>query len=213
MVRIHALQPRGRVVHAMSVPVLIGALFGIPSCDERQGGLGPSTEIARSSASAERGGRVRLPDVDPVVSKWDGGAHLAGVKPSVLFAAWRDGTVLRRTDRGLMVGRAGKADIEQLLEIVRSAGFFDDRKLRELIVPDGPQLVITASAGERAAVLRYHGRQDWLDVEDIDESASPSRAEVTEFMQLWTTVNEAIASLEVELGQEYHGAVILDYPG
>ena len=61
----------------------------------------------------------------PVISLWDGGIHMIGKKPFVLFAAWSDGMVVQRIGDKEKVGYASKESIAEYIRAIKKAGFFE----------------------------------------------------------------------------------------
>lgn len=108
-------------------------------------------EMRLASSAASR------PTDDPVISLWDRGVYLAGVKESPLFVAWTDGTVVTRIrldgsvdlnphwlDKSspLQLGTIKPEQLKQLLHRIDRAGFFTPALERGRIVPDGPEQIL-----------------------------------------------------------------------
>ncbi|KKL63990.1 hypothetical protein LCGC14_2169580 [marine sediment metagenome] len=152
------------------------------------------------------------PSTQPIVEMWNGGIYLAGIKPFLLFTAWEDGTVLVRRPveprtaphrQQLFVGKASRADIEDLLKISQKAGFFDPPIKGPLLYVDGPEFIITIRYRGKENTLTYHGGDPKLD--QIGPNASPSRAKMEAFHKLWAAVRAAIKRVPVTGLSEFKG--------
>jgi len=145
---------------------------------------------------------------------WNGGIHLAGIKPFLLFAAWEDGTVLVRRPleprsiplkEALFLGKAKQQDIEDLLKTAEDANFFYPPIKGPVVRPDGPDFVITITHGERTGKLEYHGGDPRLN--EIGPDAAPSRTQVEAFDKLWRKTSTAVESVPVSELSEFKGEV------
>ena len=147
----------------------------------------------------------------PVVEMWNGGIHLAGIEPFLMFAAWNDGTVLvsptssTRGQRptGLLIGKAKPQDIEQLLKTADTAGFFDPPIKYPVVYPDGPDFVIILRHAGKQGRLEYHGGDPKLG--EIGPTASPSRDQMRAFYELWHKVETSIKHCPVSTLSKFKG--------
>ena len=114
----------------------------------------------RSPSKAVRGRNAR-----PVAAYWDGGVHMLGKPPSVLFAAWADGMVVRKVDQKTMAGFVSPEAISKLIATLRTAGVFASSTSASLeahgmLFPDGPVRCLSIVDGARRRMLYYHERYD-----------------------------------------------------
>ena len=129
----------------------------------------------------------------PVVQYWDGGIHMIGRPPAVLFAAWADGMVVKRADEKTMTGFVSPREISKLLFAVRDAGFFtpSDSSLLDtygMVFVDGPVRCLSVDEGEHSRTLFYHERDDLNRMDQRGPNADPSREQCEQFIAMWKRV-------------------------
>jgi hypothetical protein len=155
---------------------------------------------------------------------WDAGILLVE-EPFLLFAAWEDGTVIRRTkwdarywaDRKagtLKVGKVSPAEVRRLVDDFVKTVWFEDAPqgyaLRWGLIPvDGEMLRMAVRHGDKEKVLSYGPR---LDLKQYGPTSSPSRAEVIAFVQMWNQAAAAIKKVEPPSWQDYSGGRVIEYP-
>lgn len=187
--------------------VVIAATFLLHGCRDISQ---PSENVAPPSQATQQ--ITSVPSTRPIVEMWNGGIHLAGIKPFLLFAAWEDGTVLARRSfepcslrqmEVLLIGKARQQDIEHLLKTAEDAGFFAPPIRGPVVYPDGPDFIISINHGGKGGMLEYHGGDPKLD--QIGPNASPSRSQVQAFHELWRKVVASIRDCPVSGLSEFRG--------
>ncbi len=83
-------------------------------------------------------------------------------KSGLLLAVWEDGTMLfaaRQSAPGerLLVGRAEKAEVSNMLEAVKAAGFFEEKR-EHYAVPDSASTTIRVRNGKNKGLHTWHER-------------------------------------------------------
>ena len=179
-----------------------------------ENGSAPAARLAGKTATPN------LPTGEPAICLWDGGIYMLGIKPYVVFAVWKDGTVLRR-DEGqaaepgkLRIGRADPAAVARLLADCDAAGFYDP-PVRHAVLVDGPERRICLRDGTRRQILAYHDRDEWVQLDALDPATSwlcPGRYEMARFVRLWRQASAGIDALKPAGLIEYVGPVLLEYP-
>ena len=129
----------------------------------------------------------------PVIQYWDGGVHMIGKPPFVLFAAWSDGMVVKQVGEKTMVGFISPQKAAGLALAVRDAGFFKPSASHLLdtygmVFPDGPVRCLSVVDGGKQRTLYYHGRDDLNHLEQIGPNAGPSRVQCETFIAMWKRV-------------------------
>lgn len=150
------------------------------------------------------------PPTAPVIEMWNGGNYLARIKPYVLFAAWSDGTVVRRVDNKLKIGPASPDAIKRLLDEARSAGVQEPPLRHGLVKPDGPVNTLSVTLDGRRIRLDYGGATDFS---DVGPKSSPSKEQLESFVRMWRRIERAIAAVQPSTTMEYAGNMQLEYPG
>ncbi|MBN1344296.1 MAG: hypothetical protein JXQ73_16535 [Phycisphaerae bacterium] len=146
---------------------------------------------------------------EPVVSYWDAGVHLARIPPSVLFAAWSDGMVVKRVGRNTMTAFVASQEVSALVESIRRAGFFAP-SVDILVRPDGPERCLSVIDGKKRRTLRYHERDDWL--RSSGPQAYPSRSECEKLVAIWWRVVAEIKKVKCDKLKPFEGERKLVYP-
>ena len=157
------------------------------------------------------------PDSQPVVEYWDGGIHMLGKPPSVIFAAWSDGTVVKKVDRKTMLGSVSPEAISKLVLAVKVAGFFtpsDDSLLDRygMVFPDGPVRCLSAFDGGKRRTLYYHEMEDRNRHSSIGPGASPSRRQRAQFTAMWRRVVGELKQITPDKLETFTGDRPLTYP-
>ena len=145
----------------------------------------------------------------PTITLWDGGDYLMGTKPSLIFAMWEDGRVVRRVGPKLMVGKVTQSEVTSTMELAEREGFFTS-ELKTLAVPDGPLRSLAATWHGKHAALAFD--EHHIDPQKVDEHASPSREEVMKFVGTWTRVRKQLDDLVPDELRIVHDALKLEYP-
>lgn len=175
--------------------VLLLLVFG---CSER-----PSPPAQQPATTAPS------PSGPPVIQLWNDGTYLLGIKPFVLFAAWEDGTVLRRVDGRPKVGKVTPQAIAELLGKVDKAGFFTPALDHGIAVPDGPCRSLAATHRGRKMKLFYNGQTDF---NRVGPHASPSRQQFEAFAAMWQHIRKAIDAVQPAEMHDPVGQLDLRHP-
>jgi hypothetical protein len=150
----------------------------------------------------------------PVAEYWDGGTPF--VKPFPLVVIWRDGTVVKRTDDRLMIGKISEARLKELFDQLEKSGFFAerDRVLDSygLTLVDGPVRCLSVAIGKKQRTLRYHDRPEWNRFEQLGKDASPSRQDRISFVEAWNKVTSLLMGLQVDAMKPFQNDRPLRYP-
>lgn len=146
----------------------------------------------------------------PAIALWDGGIPMIRKPPSVIFALWADGMVVRSVDGRLQRGQISPQEIRRLMTEVEAAGFFSPPLAYGLFRPDGSVRRIAAVRNGELVRLDYDGYSDF---QDIGPHASPSRHQMEAFVQMWQRVVRAIEVCPLGQLHDYRGERQLQYPG
>jgi hypothetical protein len=162
-----------------------------------------------------------IPADPPILALWVGPIYLAGTQPLLLFALWDDGTMIRRAETNasrssdqLMIGNIGPAQARAVLGQVRQTGLFDADTLDGLLHMDGPEYLLALMDDAGQVLRRYHGREDWIKLNELNSTASPSAAEIRQFLDRWKATQAIFNRLESQAGamRPYRGPVTTTYP-
>ena len=145
----------------------------------------------------------------PALALWDGGIPMTGKPPSVIFAVWADGMIIRSIDGRLQQGQVSPQELRKLMGEVESAGFFSPPLAYGLTRPDGHVRCLAVMRNGQLAHLVYDGDSDFR---DIGPHASPSRQQMEAFVQMWHRVVRAIDLVPPGQLRDYHGERELRYP-
>jgi hypothetical protein len=181
------------------------------------------------------GGPVTKP---PVVSFWDSGYYLLGIRPFPMFVIWEDGTAVRRVPdptsevwvsngaredgsylryKGdkLKVFRTDPSEVRRLLTLIHEAGWFSQpesiAQRGGLWLVDGPALWIEVwrSQGMRQTFI-YHGHDEWLAGKPYSAIPRPASQEEVGFVSTWNRVRTAIGQVPLTEVGDYAGTPPLE---
>jgi hypothetical protein len=171
-----------------------------------------------------------LPHGEPVIALWNEGALLV-VKPFLLFAAWEDGTVIRRgevakpmggtmsisdwAERKLTIGSVKPSEIEALQVAIAKTGFFHPRLEYGIVFPDGPCQTLCVRYGKARRLLSHQGPSDkWLReyIGTLGPTGSPTRKDAEAFVAMWDTIANRIDAVVRAKMQEFRGREDLARP-
>jgi hypothetical protein len=150
---------------------------------------------------------------EPVIQYWNDGNYLAHIKPYPLMAAWGDGTVVCRVHGNLYVGKIDPAELKALLGRITKAGFFDPPLERGLVFPDGPSQTLRVVHDGKMRQLTHDGGYGRSQLEEIGDSASPSRQQAQDFVNMWARATVPLGEVAPETLTRYHGAIDWQLPG
>jgi len=183
---------------------------------------------ATSPATQPATGRTTsYPPGQPVVALWNDGCFLLDIKPFLLFAAWEDGTVLRRGEvskpisgaqsiaRKLTIGSVKPSDVQALQAAIAKAGFFSPPSERGMLCPDGPSQSLSVRFGKAHRLLSHYGPSDkWLreDIGTMGPTSGPTREDAEAFVAMWDQVAKLIDAATPTNMVEFRGQVELARP-
>src|SRR3989442_7639219 len=93
----------------------------------------------------------------PAIALWDGGIPMIRKPPSVIFALWADGMVVRNADGRLQRRQISPQEIRRLMTEVEAAGVFSPPLDYGLTRPDVPIRRIAAMRNGKLVRLDYDG--------------------------------------------------------
>ena len=197
------------VVHAVLLLVLMASSCG---CCKSVATTRPTDALAQldHKMGSNSAPPVEIKKGDPVVALWDCGIYLLGVKPSILFAVWADGTVVRAAEGRLMVGKVKPDAVAKLLTEIERSGFRNPHLESGILHPDGPVERLSVTFDGKAAQLFYDGSTDF---NDLGPDAIPSRAQLEAFVRMWREVQVAIADVKPAEVTELRGDLAPTYQG
>jgi len=184
----------------------------------------PATQpAARRSSSRPQG--------QPVIALWNDGAHMARIKPFLLFAAWDDGTVLRRGEVAkpmggakslhdwaagkLTIGSIKPSEVLALQAAMAKASFFRPPLADGVRFVDGPSQSLLVRYGKAHRLLSHHGPSDtWLGehIGKLGPTASPTRKDTETFVAMWDHVVKLIDAIAPTNVAEFRGQREVAYP-
>jgi len=191
----------------------------------------PSGEPSGIQPSATSpSGPAELPHGEPVITLWNDGAWPV-VKPFLLFAAWEDGTIIRRgevgkprarteslndwAERKLTIGSVKPAEIEALQLAIARTGFFHPPLEFGIVFPDGPCQTLCVRYGKARRLLRHYGPLDkWLREYLVKEgpTGSPTRKDAEAFVAMWDRIAKRIDAVVPAKTKEFRGEADLPRP-
>lgn len=195
-----------------TVMVALGVFSGCGKTNDAPSENENEVTERRSPSKAVRGRNAR-----PVAAYWDGGVHMLGKPPSVLFAAWADGMVVRKVDQKTMAGFVSPEAISKLIATLRTAGVFASSTSASLeahgmLFPDGPVRCLSIVDGVRWRTLYYHERYDLNRFDKMHPTASPSRRQCERFVADWRRVLAETAKISPDKLKPFSGDRPLTYP-
>jgi len=183
---------------------------------------------AISQATQPATGRTTShPQGQPVIALWNDGTHLLNIKPFLLFAAWEDGTVLRRGEvskpisgaqsiaRKLTIGSVKPSDVQALQAAISKAGFFSPPLGDGLVFVDGPSQSLCVRFGKAHRLLSHHGPLDKLlreYMEKMGPTSRPTREDAEAFVVMWDQVAKLVDTATPAKMAEFRGQVELARP-
>ena len=174
--------------------------------------------LAGCAQEPDRSAQSDPPDISrPVIQYWDGGVHMIGRPPVILFAVWSDGMVVKRAGKETMVGFVSPGDISRLKQAIRKAGFFTPSSSHILdtygmVFPDGPVRCLSVTDVGSQRTLYYHGRDDLNRLGQIGSNADPSREQVEQFIAMWKQVVTEIEKVVPKKLEPFEGDRNVTYP-
>jgi hypothetical protein len=114
-------------------------------------------------------------------------------KPTILFAAWADGTIVRNVDGVLRSGNVPLESVEALLAQMDGAGFFAPPLEFGVTHTDVAFTRISGRRGGRRQTLDFDG---FTDFSDVGPYAKPSRKEYEAFVGMWRGVEKAVDAVK-----------------
>ena len=183
---------------------------------------------AASPATQPATGRTTShPQGQPVIALWNDGCYLLNIKPFLLFAAWEDGTVLRRGEvskpisgaqsiaRKLTIGSVKPSEVQALQAAIAKAGFFSPPSERGMLFPDGSSQSLSVRFGKANRLLNHYGPSDkWLReaIEKMGPKGSPQRDDYEAFVAMWDQVAKLVDAATPAKMAEFRGQVKLAHP-
>jgi hypothetical protein len=171
-----------------------------------------------------------VPHGEPVITLWNDGAAVV-VKPFLLFAAWEDGTVIRRgevakpmggteslndwADRKLTIGSVKPSEVTALQLAIAKTGFFHPRLEYGIVFPDGPCQTLCVRYGKAARLLNHYGPPDkWLRdyVGALGPNSITTRADAEAFVAMWGAIAKRIDAVVPATTQEFRDETHLPRP-
>ena len=165
----------------------------------------------------DAGAAVRDRNARPIAAYWDGGVHMLGKPPSVLFAAWADGMVVKKVGEKTMSGFVSPEAISKLIATLRTSGVFAastsaNLEASGLLFVDGPVRCLSIADGGRRRTLYYHERYDLNRFDKMHPTASPSRKQCERFVADWRHVLAETAKISPDKLKPFSGDRPLTYP-
>lgn len=145
----------------------------------------------------------------PVIELWNGGIYLAHIQPYVLFAAWPDGTVVRRQGNRLKAGRVTPDAMKRLLEQVKNAGVLNPPLEYGMMVADGPLFTLCVRTDGRTIRLNHDGSTE---LRDVSPNSYPPKDKKEAFVKMWKQAEDAINALDVPNMTDVTGDLPVSYP-
>ncbi len=121
----------------------------------------------------------------PVVTFWENGDFRQGRAPTILFAIWRDGSVLRRVSGRLYIGKVTTLEEKQLIDSLEVAGLEQSPISTGAIYPDGPSYLLWAYLNGQEIALTHDTNFAWQDLEQLAPAGSPGRLQLEAFIEMW----------------------------
>jgi hypothetical protein len=169
---------------------------------------------------------INTPD-HPVVQIWDYGSHVLGIKPTPVFLAFSDGTLIYRVDENgnikvyyehpslirknaLHIANVEKQVLDDLMNKLREDGVFDMGAKWEWGITQEKTLqifVIKDQTFGNKAELYYHGNEA-IFVENVNSLSTyyaPARPYLAEYVTVWKKALGSIERLDTE-GTEFNEA-------
>jgi hypothetical protein len=156
---------------------------------------------------------------------------MINLKPFLLFAAWEDGTVIRRgevgtpmggaesindwADRKLTVGSVKPSEIKALQVAIARTGFFRPPMGEGIRFVDGPSQTLCVRCGKARRLLSHHGPSDkWLReyIEKFGPTGNPTRNDGEAFAAMWDKIAKLIDAVAPAKMDEFRGQKQLTPP-
>ena len=200
--------------------VLMLIVVGLATAARAQDGSSTSPPLATQSEAKE-----------PVIVLWNDGVHMVNLKPFLLFAAWEDGTVVRRGDVGktmggatsihdwaarkLTVGSVKPSEVLVLQAAIAEAGFFRPPLADGMCFVDGPSQSLCVRYGKAHRLLSHYGPSDKglrESIEELAPTSTPSREDAEAFAAMWDKVTRLIDAVAPKNMAEIRGQRELTRP-
>jgi hypothetical protein len=189
--RFHRKDRPMRLAFLLVILVMLVVNWG---CNKREPATTSTTTATPTPPKTQQTATPATQALDqPVIEYWDGGIYLAGIKPSLLFAAWPDGKVARKVSDMTYVGHVSPEVIAKLMTDIESAGIDKPPLTYCGVVVDGPEQILSVVHSGHVIHLRYGGKTDFR---DLGPYASPSRSDCEAFVRMWQQIMQVIDAVK-----------------
>lgn len=131
-------------------------------------------------------------NVKPIIQYWDNGNFIGGKPSSLLFAAWRDGKVLRVMNNRTYVGFITEGELSRLLERLAQAGVESAPFPTGVTYPDGGSQLIYIDINDVQISLKHDSNVGVDDLDGYQLPARVTRQQMTNFIGIWFRAVAAI---------------------
>jgi hypothetical protein len=190
----------------------------------RERGGPPATGPASQPSPQPATQPATRPAGKPVIELWDGGVYLMNVKPYFLFAAWENGTVVRRktwfdTDiekrqkSALEFVRVEPNVVAGMVEEMVKAGFLKPSRDHGVVFPDGPAWKLAVRRRGQERILDCDSRQDWQPyLKSMGAIDTPERQKTEAFVKMWGECIQVLARFSADGWRPWTGKPPLEAP-
>jgi hypothetical protein len=131
----------------------------------------------------------------PVVALWDNGDLRRNQPPTILFALWTDGQVVRRLEGRLYIGKVSEDEARQLVQRIAFSGVRELPITSWVLYANDPTRLLWIDLGLTRIAMTLDTNATPQDILRIPGDATPSRPDVEEFVQVWQKSLAAIAEI------------------
>jgi hypothetical protein len=190
-----------------------------------------SVEGHSSTNNLKASPKAKVTTTEPVIALWDDGSTLSHSEPFLLFAAWEDGTVVRKPEslrekwggtdyfnwakKNLLIGSVPPSVIVDLQRAIAKAGFFQPPLECGALFPDGPCETLFVQHGKARRLMSHYGVSDKIlreYVASIGPHANPSRDDGETLIAMWDKIAELIDRISPKMMIEFQSQRKLIHP-
>jgi hypothetical protein len=148
----------------------------------------------------------------PVVALWDNGDLRRNQPPTIQFAIWSDGQVVRRLEGRLYIGKVSEDQARQLVQRIAFSGVRELPISTWVLYANNPTQMLWVDLGLTRIAMTLDSTASVQDITRIPGDATPSRPDVETFVGVWQKAMSAIREVWPQRMDQVLFVTGLEYP-